>query len=541
MSGRVLRLAVLSLVLAAGATNHSYGQSTEAGHPSLAPELPGEARLGPMLDYIKKSWGTLTRSHSDLLNALVDPKVERADGEPWTLYVSAKENPDAVMADISKSLSADEIDQIRVRRLPENPREHMSDISPHGLLYLPHPYVVPGGRFNEMYGWDSYFIQVGLLQDGEVELAKHMIDNFVYQIEHYGTILNANRSYYLTRSQPPFLTAMILGVYEETGDRDWLESTLPAIETYHQFWFDAPHLIETLGLSRYYGLGSGPAPEVIADEKDDEGRTHYDRIREYYRTTDVDRYDLSMYYDSATDQLTPLFYVGDRSMRESGFDPSNRFGPFNIDIIHFAPVCLNSLLYRMEVEAARIYEEIGRDVDAAAWMALAKRRAELVNQYLWDEKRGLYMDYDILDEELSDYEFATVFYPLWVGIASEEQARRVAENLYLFEAPGGLLTSTSITGNQWDAPFGWAPLQIIAVQGLRRYGYHADADRLTAKFVGLVSKEFDEHGVIVEKYDLVQRESDVEAGIKYGYAANQIGFGWTNAVILELLNGMKSR
>ncbi|MBT8398843.1 MAG: alpha,alpha-trehalase [Rhodothermia bacterium] len=504
-------------------------------------ELPGAEHRSPMLEYIKKSWGTLTRSHSDLLKALVDPKVEHAEGEPWTLYVSAKEDPDAVLKDISRSLSADELNQIRVKRLPENPREHMADISPHGLLYLPHPYVVPGGRFNEMYGWDSYFIQVGLLQDDEIELAKNMIDNFVYQIEHYGTILNANRSYYLTRSQPPFLTAMILGVYEKTRDRAWLESTLPAIESYHEFWFSSPHLIENLGLSRYYGLGSGPAPEVIADEKDEAGRTHYDRIREYYRTTPVDQYDLSMYYDAATDRLTPLFYVGDRSMRESGFDPSNRFGPFNIDIIHFAPVCLNSLLYRMEMEAATIYGELGRETEAEAWTALAQRRAELVNRYLWDDDRGLYMDYDMLDEELSDYEFATTFYPLWVGIASKEQARRVAANLYLFEAPGGLLTSTSITGNQWDAPFGWAPLQMIAVQGLRRYGYHADADRLTAKFVGLVSKEFDEHGVIVEKYDLVQRESDVEAGIKYGYAANQIGFGWTNAVVLELLKGMKSR
>src|SRR5439155_3766915 len=285
--------------------------------------------------------------------------------------------------------------------------------SDHGLLYLPHPYVVPGGRFNEMYGWDSYFIQRGLLRAGKLALARDMTDNFLYEIAHYGMILNANRTYFLTRSQPPFLTEMILAVYERTHDRRWLESTLPAVDRYYAFWTTAPHLEETTGLSRYFDLGQGPAPEVLADERDAQGRTHYDRVREYYRTHDVSDYDVSRFYDRAADRLTDLFYEGDRSMRESGFDPSNRFGPFSADIVHYAPVCLNALLYRMEDDAARINTEVGRSQAATEWQARARRRRELIDRHLWDADAGLYFDYNVETRRRRHYEFATTFYPLW--------------------------------------------------------------------------------------------------------------------------------
>ena len=164
-----------------------------------------------------------------------------------------------------------------------------------------------------------------------------------------------------------------------------------------------------------------------------------------------------------------------------------------------------------------------------------------MNRYLWDEASGLYLDYNFETKSRRKYEFATTFYPLWAGLASKAQAARVRANLKLFEAPGGLLTSTRVTGNQWDAPFGWAPLQMIPADGLRRYGYGADADRVSRKFLALVTKEFEEHGTIKEKYDVQRRESDVEAGIKFGYAANQIGFGWTNAAYLDLLAGLESK
>jgi alpha,alpha-trehalase len=505
-------------------------------HPVWAKDVAlTPQRLEPVRKYIREGWTTLTRSSRDLIRAAPDPKLHLAPGQPWPVYLSHREDRSRVEKELTAALSPAERAQIDLRVLPADPLS----VKEHGLLYLPHPYVVPGGRFNEMYGWDSYFIQVGLLRDGEVGKAKDLVDNFVYEIEHYGTILNANRTYYLSRSQPPFLTRMILGVYERTQDREWLRGTWPAVEKYYAFWTTEPHLVPSTGLSRYYDFGDGPGAEVVSDEKDAQGRTHYDRAREYYKTHQVADYDVARFYDAKKDELTPLFYKGDRSMRESGFDPSSRFGPFSADIVHHLPVCLNALLYLMETDAERIAAELRRPDDARRWAERAARRKEEVDRYLWDEKAGLYLDYNFERRQRRDYPFATTFYPLWAGMASPEQARRVLANVALFEAPGGVLTSPRETGNQWDAPFGWGPLQIIAVDGLRRYGHQEAADRLARKFVGTVVKEFEEHGKILEKYDVVRRESDVSSGIRFGYSSNEVGFGWTNAAVLELLAGLE--
>jgi len=497
--------------------------------------LPDDPQLQRLRGYIKMSWTTLSRSIRDLPQALPDPKIPRKPGQPWLLYISPRESRTRVQSELADVLDASAMKDIEIRTLPRN----VLSIREHGLLYLPRPYVVPGGRFNEMYGWDSYFIQVGLLRDDQLGDASDLVENFLYEIEHYGTILNANRTYFLSRSQPPFLTRMILAVYEKTRDNAWLRGTLPAIERYYRFWTTEPHTVPDAGLSRYFDRGEGPAPEVMADEKDEQGRTHYDRAREYYRTHDVTDYDESLYYDSRRDRLTDLFYKGDRSMRESGFDPSNRFGALNVDVIHYAPVCLNTLLYVMEDDTGRIMETLGDTSAAAMWRSRAASRRDLINTLMWDEEAGLYYDYNFRTRQRRRYDFATTFFPLWAGIASPAQAARLRENLSRFEAPGGLLTSTEVTGNQWDAPFGWAPLQMIAVDGLRRYGFHEDANRIAAKFVSLVAKEFDEHGTIVEKYDVRRRESDVAADIKFGYSANQVGFGWTNGAVLDLLAGMR--
>jgi len=497
--------------------------------------LPDDSHLQRLRGYIKMSWTTLSRSIRDLPQALPDPKIPRKPGQPWLLYISPRESRTRVHSELADVLDASAMKDIEIRTLPRN----VLSIREHGLLYLPRPYIVPGGRFNEMYGWDSYFIQVGLLRDDQLGDASDLVENFLYEIEHYGTILNANRTYFLSRSQPPFLTRMILAVYEKTRDNAWLRGTLPAIERYYRFWTTEPHTVPDAGLSRYFDRGEGPAPEVMADEKDEQGRTHYDRAREYYQTHDVTDYDESLYYDSRRDRLTDLFYKGDRSMRESGFDPSNRFGALNVDVIHYAPVCLNTLLYVMEDDTGRILETLGDTSAATMWRSRAASRRDLINTLMWDEEAGLYYDYNFRTRQRRRYDFATTFFPLWAGIASPAQAARLRENLSRFEAPGGLLTSTEVTGNQWDAPFGWAPLQMIAVDGLRRYGFHEDANRIAAKFVSLVAKEFDEHGTIVEKYDVRRRESDVAADIKFGYSANQVGFGWTNGAVLDLLAGMR--
>ena len=499
-----------------------------ASSPAQQPSRSG--RLSAIETYISRSWHTLTRSNKDLAQAAADPKFPLGPEQRSIIYVPAEENIGKIESSLRAQMSAHDFATIAVRQLPAHPAE----IKQPGLLYLPHPYVVPGGRFNEMYGWDSYFIQLGLLRAGETTLARDMADNFIYEIENYGKILNANRTYYLTRSQPPFLTQMILGVYHQTQDRDWLQSALPAIETYYRYWTTGPHLVAETGLSRYYDSGTGPAPEVVADERDEQGRTHYDRVREYYRTHQVTDYELSDYYNRGDDQLTDLFYKADRSMRESGFDPSNRFGQFNADILNYNPVCLNSLLYLMEVETAEIQRILGHRSASAIWATRARERRARVNRLLWYAKDGLYYDYNFKTNRVRRYPFVTTFYPLWVGIANPAPAARIVKNLSLFERPGGLQTSTTRSGSQWDAPFGWAPMQIIAVAGLRRYGYHVPANRISLKFLSLVLKEFNEHNVIVEKYDVERRDSQVRSGLKFGYASNEIGFGWTNAAFLEL-------
>ncbi|MGE5645194.1 MAG: trehalase family glycosidase [Acidobacteriota bacterium] len=470
---------------------------------ALAAAYASECALLPEIrQYIKKSWTTLRRSNADLLASASDTKV----GQSGKVILYTPET------------------------LPRDPES----IKTPGLLYLPKPYVVPGGRFNEMYGWDSYFIALGLLRDGETALAKDMTDNFVYEVEHYGKVLNANRTYYLTRSQPPFLTRMILDVYRATGDARWLASTLPAIEKYYAYWTSEPHLTPETGLSRYWGGADTPAPEVVHGERDAAGRSHYDRVREYYRTHEVREYDVTRYYDKARDRLTPLFYMGDRAMRESGFDPSSRFGPFSVDIIHYNPVDLNTLLVRMEADTAAIYTLLDRPREARVWSERAARRAAAINRLMWDERAGLYFDYNFERKARSTYRFITTFYPLWAGIASPGQAARVAANLPVFERAGGLMTSDRVTGNQWDAPFGWAPVELIAIEGLRRYGFTDAADRISVNFLSLVLRDFGEHGTIKEKYDVVAGHSDVPAGIRFGYSSNEIGFGWTNAVFLVL-------
>lgn len=520
-------VAVAALVVAAA-----------AGQPAAVPEMPAmptAEEIAGVRAYIARTWETLTRSITDLPAAAHDPKFARAGQVRWPVYVAETESMAAVEARVRATLPDEARRTIRLAKLPRR----ASDVTQHGLLYLPHPYVVPGGRFNEMYGWDSFFIALGLLRDGRVELARQMADNHLYQVKHYGTVLNANRTYYLTRSQPPFLSRMVLEVFERTDDIGWLRAALPLVERHHAYWLAAPHRAGDTGLSRYFDFGEGPAPEVVADERDEAGRTHYERIREYYRTHEITDYDESRFYDRARDRLTPLFYKGDRSMRESGFDPSNRFGAFAVDVISYAPVCLNSLLHVMERDIAAMHARLGHADAERAWKAKAEARAARVNELLWDEEAGLYFDYNTETRARRVYPFVTTFFPLWAGVATPEQAARVAKQLGTFEARGGLLTSTLHTGNQWDAPFGWAPMQLIAVDGLRRYGFHAEADRVARRFVALVAKEFGEHNVIVEKYDVAAFDSNVSAGIKFGYASNEVGFGWTNAVVLELLAGLE--
>ena len=543
---RILSAAVLFTVACCWAPGICAGQSP------TAPTTPA-----PILDYIANGWDALTRSMSDCAT-VVDSKISAAS----VLFVPAEFTVSEDLRALEKRCSV----EIRVLpRVIHRPGEiDTHSFYPHGLLYLPNRYVVPGGRFNEMYGWDSYFIVRGLVRDNRIDLAHGMIENFFFEIEHYGSILNANRTYYLSRSQQPFLTSMILSVYnaeKEKGkdDRYWLERAYGYAVRDHDMWLEPELRAGDTGLSRYFDFGEGPAPESLKDEKD-----HYRKVVEYFlnhpeqsggrfeerqagenkelglgtiyalRLCDMPRTMERPHCEELRQlALSRDFYKGDRAMRESGFDISFRFGPFGADTHHYAAVCLNSLLFKTEMDLAEMSEVLGRKADAESWRQLAAARRKAINKYLWDESRGEFFDYDFTKKTRSTYEYITTFYPLWAGLATAEQAKAVVANLKSFEQPGGAVMSPYNTGAQWDSPYAWAPAQMILVEGLRRYGFGEDAERVAFKFASTIAENYAKEGYIVEKYNAVTRTTD--AAVTSGYQINVVGFGWTNAAYLEFL------
>jgi len=544
---RPLRYAVLACV--ALACVPAQGQS-QPGHS------PPDPNLQPILTYIKNGWDSLTRSTTSC-SGITDPKLSG----PPVLYLPAGFSEPSEVAQMQRECG------VKVAYLPQVIHKagtaETDWIQPPGLLYLKNKYVVPGGRFNEMYGWDSYFIIRGLLRDGRVDLSRGMVENFFFEIEHYGAVLNANRTYYLTRSQPPFLSSMVMAVHDAQkaagqNDRAWLEKAYGYVKRDHDMWTRDPHLAGGTGLSRYFDFGEGPAMEALQDEND-----IYRQVAAYFifhpvvppleaEESDVPAgtasgaaYSVRVCGtgESASSceperriKLKPDYYKGDRSMRESGFDISFRFGPYGAATHHYSPVCLNSLLFKTERDLEKLSRLLGKSTDAMHWRKLAAVRKLSVQKYLWNEKQGLFFDYNFDTHQRSDYRYATTFYPLWAGLATQSQARAVMKNLHVFEQPGGIVTSVRQTQGQWDYPFGWAPIQVLAVEGMRRYGYNTDADRVSTEFLTTVLQNFDRDKTIREKYNVVTRSSDTQ--VTAGYSANVIGFGWTNAAFLELLNSL---
>lgn len=503
--------------------------------------------------YIEGAWKALTRRVEDC-SALSDPKVRSRP----LLYLPAGATPDAALAAAAKRC------KIKVRNLPRTITE-IGDLDPRslpqqGLLYLPRPYVVPGGFFNEMYGWDSYFIVLGLIADGRAALARGMVDNFLYQVEHYGGVLNANRSYYLTRSQPPFLSAMIRAVLEDgSAFRDsreadaWLARAWPLALRDFSIWTRPEHRAGETGLARYFDYGEGPVQEMR-----DAGylreviawlRAHPDRDPGWLidaskrpdaaeaarlKTESCDVKASRVCKDAWADghRLRADFYLGDRAMRESGFDVNFHFGPFAGATHHYAPVCLNSLLYAYERDLAAFAQRLGKTDDATRFERAAAARKAAIDRYLWRPEAGMYADYDFVAGRHADDPYVTTFYPLWAGAASPEQAGALHGKLALFEHPGGLAMSRDRSGAQWDAPFGWAPVNWLVVSGLDRYGFRDDAERIARAFTATIDRALAHDGSIREKYNMETGDADVRVTV--GYADNVVGFGWSNGVWLKL-------
>ena len=490
-----------------------------------------DAARPPIADYIHNGWDTLSRSMSSC-KSVVDPKVTT----PPVLYLPAGMATPPSVAAMQKECA------VQVAHLPRTIL-HMGDVKVaeiprEGLLYLPNPYVVPGGRFNEMYGWDSYFILLGLVQDGRIPLARGVVENFFYEIEHYGAILNANRTYFFTRSQPPLLSSMIAEVYGKTQDKAWLARAYGYATRDYALWLSPPHRAGDTGLARYTDLGEGPVPEMA-----DDSSYYPDVIRWLLAHPDVKTQYLVDSPEASCDartskvcaaavvdghRLSPAFYRGDRAMRESGFDTSFRFGPFSGSTDEFAPVCLNSLLYKYEIDMASFAVTLGRPAEQALWNKRATARKAAITRYLWRGETGLFQDYNFVGKTPSTYRYLSTFYPLWAGLATPEQATAVRAHLAVFEHEGGLAMSDTASGTQWDLPFGWAPTQYFAASGLAAYGFAPDAARIARNFTHTVETNYASDGTIREKYNVVSGSANI--AVAAGYKTNVIGFGWTNGV-----------
>jgi alpha,alpha-trehalase len=390
------------------------------------------------------------------------------------------------------------------------------------LLPLPRPYVVPGGRFGELYYWDSYFTMLGLAESGRRDLLEDMVENFAHLVDAYGHAPNGARSYYLTRSQPPFFFAMV-ELLSPADPPAAFARYLPQLKMEYAFWMEGARDLRPGGAHR----------RVVALD-------HGSILNRYWDDSDAPR-DESYREDVALAQATPreprLTYREIRAAAESGWDFSSRWFADSrtlaaIDTTEFIPVDLNSLLFGLENAIRAGCERAGDHGCAEDFAGRATARRAAIDRYLWDPSRGVFLDYRwTLKQRVGGVSAATL-YPLFTQVAGDAEAASVARAVKrdLLKA-GGIVTTTVDTGQQWDAPNGWAPLQWIAVAGLNRYGQNLLAEQVACRWMVNVSRVYRQTGKLLEKYDVIATERPGGGG-EY---PTQDGFGWTNGVTLKLM------
>ena len=395
------------------------------------------------------------------------------------------------------------------------------------LLPLPQAYVVPGGRFREVYYWDSYFTMLGLRESGRPELIRGMVDNFAYLITRYGFIPNGNRTYYLTRSQPPFFGRMVtllasLQTRPTAADSVRL-AYHPALLREYEFWMAAAdsvapgaaarsvvRLPDGTLLNRYWDQSTEPREESYQEDVAVAARAGSRPAADVYRNM--------------------------RAAAASGWDFSSRWfvpgqGLESIRTTELVPVDLNCLLYEVEMQLAHTSRLRREPALAQQLETRARARRQAIRRYCWDSQANWFMDYDWVRRQPAPVRTLAGVMPLTVGVATASQARQVAVGLrQKFLRPGGLVTTLSTTGQQWDAPNAWAPLQWLSVMGLRRYGETELAQTIVSRWTGLNEQVFRQTGKLMEKYDV--EHAALGGGGEYPL---QDGFGWTNGVLLDFL------
>lgn len=396
------------------------------------------------------------------------------------------------------------------------------------LVPLPYPYIVPGGRFGEIYYWDSYFTMLGLKASGRIEMLENMVKNFSYLIDRYGHIPNGNRTYYLSRSQPPFFSLMI-ELLATAKDKSVLLTYLPQLEKEYEFWMKgAANLTDDLMATHHcVRMPDGTVLNRYWDEKD---------------TPRPESYAADIELANHSFQDLPILFRHLRAGAESGWDYScrwfkdiNEFG--TIHTTDIVPVDLNSLLWNLENCLSAAYN-LNQDGDSAdVYKLRAEKRKAAIHKYCWNNESGFYFDFDWLDGKQKNVFTLAAMYPLFFGLATKEEAGRVIDHLKTkFLNNGGLVSTLHETGQQWDAPNGWAPLQWICIIALEKYGMHSLAKEIAERWIHLNTEVFKRTGKLMEKYNVVN--TNLEAG--GGEYNGQDGFGWTNGVLLALLKKYKT-
>lgn len=417
------------------------------------------------------------------------------------------------------------------------PREHIQELwqvlkkknrrDTGSLIALPYNYIVPGGRFMAQFYWDSYFTMLGLAADGRWALAEDMLKNFTYMIRKFGFIPTANRTYYLSRSQPPFLSHMVKLIARHRNRHLVMLEHLPYLLAEYRYWTKGKRILENMEeasamrrvvrmpdgsmLGRYFDDKKTPRPESMHEDITTAGKT--------------------------TGDVTEKLFLDLRAGAESGWDFSSRWftDPTDIKTIHttdIIPVDLNCLLYHLETTIAETYQLMFQPLLARRFRRLAEKRAAAILKYTWDEEEQFFVDYDFRKGQRTERITLAGVFPLYTKVATPGQAKAVAKRIEDdFLKTGGLITTLNETGQQWDAPNGWAPLHWVTIMGLREYGFHELADKIKKRWVKTVVDVYKSEHKMVEKYNVSDKDK-LGGGGEY---ALQDGFGWTNGVLAALL------
>ena len=387
------------------------------------------------------------------------------------------------------------------------------------LLPLPDSYVVPGGRFREIYYWDSYFTMQGLVVSNRFDLIEDMLDNFKYLIETYGHIPNGNRNYYLSRSQPPYFALMVQLLHQNRGDAVY-KKYLPAMEKEYRWWMNGTEKLKTQ--QAYRRVVKMPDGSVLNRYFDDKAAP---REESYWQ----DLHTAKIYSNNDGKVYNHL-----RAGAESGWDFSSRWFE---DTLHLAtiettniiPVDLNSLLYQYEMILSHAAKADGKQSLSASYAQKAVKRKEALLNYSWNKDLRYFFDYDFTQKQTTDKWTLAGMMPLFCDAATDEQAaaaKKVVEEKFLRD--GGVVTSIYKTGQQWDSPNGWAPLQFITAKGLMNYGHHDLARTIGERWMNVNEKVFKSTGKMMEKYNV--EDTSLESG--GGEYPTQDGFGWSNGIFL---------